>query len=104
MADMGVIWVEAALLLLLFFLGMILPTSTTLALQLERDNSGSASAVLGFLTFLFGGVFSPLAGLGNMIVSTSVIMVLCGACTLVLNRCVPYTAVGAGQPESSVAV
>ena len=103
-ADMGVIWVEAALLLLLFFLGMILPTSTTLALQLERDNSGSASAVLGFLTFLFGGVFSPLAGLGNMIVSTSVIMVLCGACTLVLNRCVPYTAVGAGQPDSSVAV
>ncbi len=81
-ADAGVVMVEGALFLLLFCLGMILPPSTTLALELERDNSGSASAVLGFMPFLFGGVVSPLAGLGDMIVSTASIIVVCGVGTL----------------------
>ena len=71
------VFVEATLLLLLFFLGMILPSSTTLALELERHDSGNASAVLGFLMFLAGGILSPLTGWGNMLYSTAVIIVLC---------------------------
>lgn len=79
------VWaVEAALFILLVCLGMILPTSTTLALEPVRENSGNASAILGFLTFFVGGVCSPLAGLGNMLVSTSVIIVICAVCTLAL--------------------
>lgn len=79
------VWaVEAALFVLLVCLGMILPTSTTLALEPVRENSGNASAILGFLTFFVGGVCSPLAGLGNMLVSTSVIIVICAICTLAL--------------------
>lgn len=79
----GFVVLEFALFFLLFCLGMILPTSTTLALELERSSSGSASAVLGFLVFLFGGIASPLAGLGDMITSTSLVVVLCGAFTFV---------------------
>lgn len=79
------VWtVEVALFVLLVCLGMILPTSTTLALEPVRENSGNASAILGFLTFFVGGVCSPLAGLGNMLVSTSVIIVICAVCTLAL--------------------
>lgn len=79
------VWcVEGALLLMLFCLGMILPTSTTLALEPVRENSGNASAVLGFLTFLVGGICSPLAGLGNMLISTSILIVFCALCTLLL--------------------
>lgn len=79
------VWaVEAALFVLLVCLGMILPTSTSLALEPVRENSGNASAILGFLTFFVGGVCSPLAGLGNMLVSTSVIIVICAICTLAL--------------------
>lgn len=74
--------VEIALFLLLFFLGMILPTSTTLALDRERRNSGVASALLGFLMFVFGGVLSPITGLGNMIFTTSLIIVICSMATL----------------------
>ena len=69
--------VEAALFVFLMFMGLILPGSTTLALDLERKNSGSASALLGFLMFLFGGVLSPLTGIGNMLYTTSVIMIAC---------------------------
>lgn len=80
--DLSVYVVEVAFFVLLVCLGMILPTSTTLALEPVRQNSGNASAILGFLTFLVGGVCSPLAGLGNMLVSTSVIIVICAVCTM----------------------
>lgn len=72
------VWfVEALLFFFLLFLGLILPSSTTLALDLQRENSGNASALLGFLMFLFGGVLSPLTGIGNMLYSTSIIIVAC---------------------------
>mgnify|MGYP003234587449 FL=1 len=48
------VWpVEVSLFVFMLFLGVILPSSTTLALDLERKNSGNASALLGFLMFLF---------------------------------------------------
>lgn len=85
-ANLSVVYVEVAVWCLLFFLGLILPTSTTLSMELERTNSGSASAILGFSTFFVGGVCSPLAGIGNMLISTSVIIVLCAALTLLLIK------------------
>lgn len=88
--DFPIACVESFLFLLLVCLGMILPTSTTLALELERRNSGNASAVLGFLSFLFGGVLSPIAGMGNMLHSTAVIIWICSAATLLLTlKCHP---------------
>lgn len=82
-ADLPVYFVEGALFLLMLFIGMILPTSTALALEPVRKNSGNASAILGFMTFLVGGICSPLAGMGNMLVSTSVLIVLCATLTFI---------------------
>lgn len=75
----GSVWlVEGSLFVLLLFMGLILPSSTTLALDNERAMSGAASALLGFLMFLFGGVLSPLTGMGsNMLITTSAIIVAC---------------------------
>ena len=74
------VWVvEVLLFFFLIFLGLILPSSTTLALDLERENSGNASALLGFLMFLFGGVLSPLTGMGNMLYTTGMIFIVCCA-------------------------
>ena len=80
--ELSVIIIEIVFFLFLFFLGIILPTSTTLALNLERQNSGTASAILGFLTFLGGGIVSPLTGMGNILYSTSAIMFVC--CVLIM--------------------
>lgn len=74
--------IECLFILQMFCLGLVLPSSMTLALDLERDNSGSASAVLGFLTFLAGGIVSPLTGLGDMLVTTSLLITLCASLTL----------------------
>lgn len=79
----SVMVVEGILFLFLVFLGLIIPSSTMLALALERENSGNASAILGFLMFLFGGVFSPLTGLGDMLQTTGLIMVLCCVAALI---------------------
>lgn len=77
--------IEISLLFSLFFLGMILPTSTTLAMEPVKKNSGIASAILGFTAFLAGGISSPLAGIGNMMISTSAVMFICALIALVLT-------------------
>ena len=69
---------EAGFFLALFGLGLILPTSTALAMEMERKNAGSASAILGFGVFFIGGAVSPLTGLGgDIFTSTSLVMALC---------------------------
>lgn len=78
--------VEVTLFMFLLFLGLILPSSTTLALNMERHNSGTASALLGFLMFFFGGILSPMTGLGNMLYTTSGIIVVCSLATWYCNR------------------
>ena len=83
--------VECSLFVLMLFLGLILPTSTTLALDMERDNSGSASAVLGFIMFLFGGILSPITGMGNMIYTTGIIIAVCSIATWSVNRTIKTT-------------
>ena len=73
---------EAVLFVLLFSMGLTFTASTTLTMDCERANSGTASAILGFLTFLGGGIVSPLTGMGNILYSTSAIMFVC--CVLIL--------------------
>ena len=76
-----------AWLLLIFFtfmMGMTFTTSTALAMECERTNAGTASALLGAVCFSFGGIVSPLVGIGNILVSTGVIFVICSFCSCIL--------------------
>lgn len=92
----GSVWlIEASFFLLMVMLGTIMPTSTTLALEPLREYSGSASAALGFLSFLVGGICSPLVGMGDMAVSTAAVIALCALFTLLLAR-------GADHPHAEI--
>ena len=84
MGGWSVVAIEIGFLVLLFCVGMVLPTSTSLALALERKNSGNAS-MLGFFQFTFGGLVAPLVGLGEVSVATSWVIVIasCATCGLV---------------------
>lgn len=76
-------WIyELLLLAVLFMMGMTFTISTALAMECERDNAGTASALLGAVCFSFGGIVSPLVGIGNILVSTGVIFVICSLCSL----------------------
>lgn len=92
----GSVWlIEASFFLLMVMLGTIMPASTTLALEPLREYSGSASAALGFLSFLVGGICSPLVGMGDMAVSTAAVIALCSLFTMLLAR-------GADHPHAEI--
>ncbi len=78
----NIILLETVFFLQMISLGMILPTTSSLGLNLERKNSGSASAILGFLPFLSGSIVSPLVGIGNILYSTSIAIIVCCIFTL----------------------
>lgn len=82
--EMPIIYFEIALFLTLAFGGIVLPTSTALALDTERQNTGTASAIFGAISFLTGGIVSPLVGIGNILHSTAIIMVASSAIALLL--------------------
>ena len=75
---------ETALFLNLIFGGLVLPTSTALALDSERQNAGAASAVFGAVSFLAGGIVSPLVGIGNILHTTAIIMVVSSAIAVLM--------------------
>ena len=76
-------WVyEALMLVLLFSMGMTFTSSTALAMESQRENSGTASALLGAVCFAAGGIVSPLVGIGNILSSTGVVFVVCACCSL----------------------
>lgn len=80
-------WVYELLLIgLLSMLGLTFTASNTLAMDCEHDNAGTASALLGALGFAFGGIVSPLVGIGNIMVSTGIIFLVGSVCSYVCTR------------------
>lgn len=77
----SVIVYEALTILILISIGFIFTSATTLAMEEGRASVGAASAVFGASGFLFGGIVSPLVGMGSIMTTTAVIM---GACALLL--------------------
>ena len=67
---------------MLFCVGMITPVGITLALNSVTEHRGSASALLGALPFLLGGIVAPLTGLGDMIRSMTTLVLICSAICL----------------------
>ncbi|SPX84494.1 hypothetical protein [Moraxella ovis] len=66
----------------LFLIGLVLPAISALAMNSERRNAGSASALLGFAPFFLGVVVSPLVGIGDIFVATAVVMGVCAVLAL----------------------
>lgn len=73
----SIIIFEGLLLALSFMLGISFTIATAAAMNAARENAGSASAILGAAGFLFGSIVSPLVGLGNILVSTGIVLVVC---------------------------
>lgn len=65
--------------------GMLQPLTTSIALDAERDNAGAASAVFGASNFIAGALASPLVTLGDLLVSTSAVMVAGALSSMVLT-------------------
>lgn len=68
---------EMLVFALLFSMGITFPATTTLAMDCTREHAGTASALLGAVCFAFGGLVSPLVGMGDTLLSTGTVFVVC---------------------------
>lgn len=72
------IWLfEGLIIPMLFFSGIVFSAANTLAMTEGHLEAGSASAILGLGGYVFGFIVSPLVGMGNILISTSIGMVIC---------------------------
>lgn len=75
---------EGLTFIMLFFMGFIFPSATSLIMDEGRSAIGSASALCGAVSYVFGGLVSPLVGIGDVLQSSSLIVFVSAACALAL--------------------
>jgi DHA1 family bicyclomycin/chloramphenicol resistance-like MFS transporter len=61
----GLYLIIPALFLVVSSVGLIATMTTSLALQNQGQSAGTASALLGMLSFIIGGIVAPLVGIGG---------------------------------------
>lgn len=67
-------WVyESLLFLMMLSMGTTFTAVTSLSMNCERQNAGTASAILGATSFAFGGLVSPIVGMGDMLTTTGIV-------------------------------
>lgn len=76
---------EGLVVPLLFFSGLVFASANTLAMMEGHAEAGAASAILGLGGYIFGFIVSPLVGLGNILLSTSIAMVACALLCLLFG-------------------
>lgn len=65
--------------------GMIQPVNTAIAMDSQRDNAGAASAVFGASMFVAGALVSPLVTMGDVVVSSALVIVAGAALCVVFT-------------------
>ncbi|WP_244298117.1 MFS transporter [Actinobacillus vicugnae] len=77
------VWLlELGFFVQLLTLGLMLPALSTLAMSAEKECAGSASALIGFVVFVFGAIISPLVGIGDIFVSSAIAIFVSSVFTL----------------------
>lgn len=67
---------------LVLCLGMIFSSSNTLAMDVGRADAGTSSAILGVVKYILAAIVSPLCGLGNLMHSSAVVVIVTAAISL----------------------
>lgn len=81
----GFMGYEILVFLMLFAVGLVFTSSTTLAMTEGKAMIGWASAIVGATGFLFGGIVTPLVGLGSIQLSTYTVMTVCSFIAMSLS-------------------
>jgi len=71
---------------LMFSFGLMQAPATAVALDSERQHAGAASASFGASCFLAGAIASPLVSLGNMLISTSIVLTIGSLICMIISQ------------------
>ncbi|MDE6393457.1 MAG: multidrug effflux MFS transporter [Muribaculaceae bacterium] len=80
----GMAGYEVLVFLILFCVGILFPSTTTLAMSEGKEMIGWASAFVGSTGFLVGGLVTPLVGMGDIQTSTFTALSVCSALAVIL--------------------
>ena len=83
---------EIFMFIMLFCVGMVFTSATTLAMTEGRVMIGWASALVGATGFLFGGIVTPLVGIGEIQLSTYCVMGVCSFISMLFSYSVSKSA------------
>lgn len=83
---------EIFMFIMLFCVGMVFTSATTLAMTEGRAMIGWASALVGATGFLFGGIVTPLVGIGEIQLSTYCVMGVCSFISMLFSHSVSKSA------------
>ncbi|MCM3132268.1 multidrug effflux MFS transporter [Paenibacillus polysaccharolyticus] len=100
LAGGGLISVLIPLFLVVSSVGLINTASFALAMADQAKSAGSASALIGVMTFLFGGIVAPLVGLGGE--HTAVPMGIVIACADLGALFLYIVMIGRSKPKHNV--
>lgn len=75
---------EIFLWLMMGSIGLMLAPSTAIAMNSARKYAGLASAVLGAVGFIMGGIASPLAGMGDIRISSGLVFLIGAVVTFIV--------------------
>ncbi len=76
LTHMPLLFLMLSYVFLMVSFGLMQPVLTAVALDSERQNAGAASAIFGASSFVAGALSSPLVSMGNIIVSSSIVVFL----------------------------
>jgi DHA1 family bicyclomycin/chloramphenicol resistance-like MFS transporter len=77
----GLYTILPPLFLVVSSVGIVTTAGFSLAMQNQGQSAGSASSLLGLLSFIFGGIVSPLVGLGGSHTAIPMGIVIAAAAT-----------------------
>ncbi|SDZ17605.1 MFS transporter, DHA1 family, bicyclomycin/chloramphenicol resistance protein [Amycolatopsis xylanica] len=80
----GLIGLLAGLFVVVSSIGMVAPNASSLGLAEQAGNAGAASALMGVLQFLVGGLATPLVGLGGSGTALPMVIVIAAFTALAL--------------------
>ncbi|MQA08585.1 MAG: Bcr/CflA family efflux MFS transporter [Pseudonocardiaceae bacterium] len=104
LTGVGLAGVLPALFVVVSSIGMVFPNTTALALAGRQEVAGSASALLGVLQFLIGGLIAPIVGTagGGTAVPMAVLMTALGAAAMLVFLTLARGGSGAAASKEEV--
>lgn len=75
---------ELSVVPMILCMGMIFSSANTLAMDVGHADAGTASAILSVIKYILAGLVAPLCGIGNLMHSSALIIIICAVAALIM--------------------